>query len=81
MLFSVWITFTSWFALAPGDDVWVKWETVQKILFMCLVGYALTTTRERLNQLIWAVVLTIGLWGVKGRTGSRIFTGNDAPSF
>jgi putative inorganic carbon (hco3(-)) transporter len=33
---------------------------------MCLVGYALTTTRERLNQLIWAVVLTLGVWGVKG---------------
>ena len=64
--FSIWITFTSVFALAPADDVWNKWITVQKILFMCLVGYALTTTRERLNQLIWVVVLTIGLWGVKG---------------
>src|SRR5437763_9150216 len=64
--FSIWITFTPLFALAPADDVWNKWITVQKILFMCLVGYALTTTRERLNQLIWAVVLTIGFWGVKG---------------
>ena len=64
--FSVWITFTSVFALGPADEVWDKWITVQKILFMCLVGYALTTTRERLNQLIWAVVLTIGIWGVKG---------------
>jgi probable O-glycosylation ligase (exosortase A-associated) len=54
------------FALGPADEVWDKWITVQKILFMCLVGYALTTTRERLNQLIWAVVLTIGIWGVKG---------------
>ncbi len=66
LLFSIWITFTSWFALAPAEDVWNKWIVVQKILFMCLVGYALTTTRERLNQLIWAVVVTIGLWGVKG---------------
>jgi len=47
--FSLWITFTSAFALAPADDVWNKWITVQKILFMCLVGYALTTTRERLK--------------------------------
>ena len=47
LLFSVWITFTSWFALAPSEDVWDKWIWVQKILFMCLVGYALTTTRER----------------------------------
>ena len=75
LMFSVWITFTSWFALAPGEDVWVKWETVQKILFMCLVGYALTTTRERLNQLIWAVVLTIGLWGVNGAIWSILHGG------
>jgi probable O-glycosylation ligase (exosortase A-associated) len=66
LLFAFWITFTSWFALVPGDDVWIKWSTVQKILFMCLVGYALSTTRERLNQLIWVIVLTLGLWGVKG---------------
>lgn len=66
LIFSFWITFTSFFALAPSEDVWTKWTTVQKILFMCLVGYALTTTRERLNQLIWVVVLTIGVWGIKG---------------
>jgi putative inorganic carbon (hco3(-)) transporter len=52
--------------LAPPEDVWTKWTIVEKILFMCFVGYALTTTRERLNQLIWAVVLAIGFWGVKG---------------
>jgi putative inorganic carbon (hco3(-)) transporter len=66
LLFSIWITITSWLALAPAEDVWTKWTTVQKILFMCLIGYALTTTRERVNQLIWVVVLTIGAWGVKG---------------
>jgi probable O-glycosylation ligase (exosortase A-associated) len=77
LLFSIWITFTSWFALAPGEDVWNKWITVQKILFMCLVGYALTTTRERLNQLIWAVILTIGLWGVKGALSSILHGGSE----
>jgi probable O-glycosylation ligase (exosortase A-associated) len=77
LLFSIWITFTSSYALAPGEDVWSKWITVQKILFMCLVGYALTTTRERLNQLIWAVVLTIGLWGVKGALSSILHGGGE----
>jgi probable O-glycosylation ligase (exosortase A-associated) len=75
LLFSVWITFTSWFALAPSEDVWTKWMWVQKMLFMCLVGYALTTTRERLNQLLWAVVLTIGIWGVKGALWSILHGG------
>jgi putative inorganic carbon (HCO3(-)) transporter len=66
LVFSLWITITSWFALAPSEDVWGKWKSVEKILFMCLVGYALTTTRERVNQLVWAVILPIGFWGVKG---------------
>jgi len=77
LLFSVWITFTSVFALAPSDDVWNKWTTVEKILFMCLVGYSLTTTRERLNQLIWVVVLTIGIWGVKGAVLSLLHGGGE----
>ena len=45
VIFAVWVTFTSCFALAPADDVWKKWLIFEKILFMCLVGYALTTTR------------------------------------
>jgi putative inorganic carbon (hco3(-)) transporter len=66
LLFSLWMTITSCFALAPAEDVWDRWVYVHKILFMGLVGYALTTTRERVNQLIWVVVLAIGIWGVKG---------------
>jgi putative inorganic carbon (HCO3(-)) transporter len=76
LLFSVWMTFTSLFALAPSEDVWNKWTSVEKVLFMSLVGYALTTTRERLNQLIWAVVLTIGAWGVKGALSSILHGGS-----
>ena len=77
LMFSIWITFTSFFALGPADDVWNKWIIVQKILFMCLVGYALTTTRERLNQLIWVIVLTIGAWGVKGTLFSILHGGGE----
>jgi len=76
LLFALWITITSWVALAPSEDVWGKWSTVAKILFMCLVGYALTTTRERINQLIWAVVLSIGVWAVKGAIWSILHGGS-----
>jgi putative inorganic carbon (HCO3(-)) transporter len=74
-LFSIWITITSSFALAPGNLVWGKWLETEKILIMALVGYALTTTRDRLNQLIWAVVLALGLWGVKGAILSLLHGG------
>src|SRR5438067_1777525 len=43
LLFSIWTTITSCFALAPGDLVWSKWLETEKILIMALVGYALTT--------------------------------------
>lgn len=66
LLFSLWMTVTSFFALGPAYDVWDRWLFVHKILFMCLVGFALTTTREQINQLIWVVVLAVGFWGVKG---------------
>jgi probable O-glycosylation ligase (exosortase A-associated) len=66
LLFSLWMTLTSCFALAPAWDVWDRWVLVHKILFMGLVGYALTTSRERVDQLVWVVVLAVGIWGVKG---------------
>jgi len=66
LMFALWITVTSCLALAPAADVWTKWTIVAKVLFMCLVGYALTTTRERMDQLIWVIVLAIGFWGAKG---------------
>jgi probable O-glycosylation ligase (exosortase A-associated) len=66
LLFALWMTITSLFALGESDDVWHEWSRDNKMLFMCLVGFALTTTRERINQLIWVVALAIGFWGVKG---------------
>lgn len=84
LLFSVWITITSCFALAPVATVWARWEFIQKILLMCLVGYSLTTTRKRVDQLIWVVILAIGFWGVKGGLavilhGGRVTVGIHGP--
>ena len=77
ILFSLWVTITSLFALPPGEDVWFKWAWFQKILLMCLIGFALTTTRERVNQLIWVVVLSIGFWGVKGAISFPLHGGGE----
>ena len=79
LLFSIWMTITSFSALGPSDDVWRQWELVQKILFMCFVGYALTTTRERVDQLVWAVVFSIGIWGVKGAISVAVHGGIGPP--
>jgi probable O-glycosylation ligase (exosortase A-associated) len=77
LLFSLWMTITSIFAVVPATSVWDKWTIVHKMLFMALVGYALTTTRERVNQLIWVVVLSIGFWGVKGGIWGLLHGGGD----
>src|ERR1700730_8482733 len=66
LLFALWGTITSLFALGQSDDLWREWTRDNKMLFMCLVGCALTTNRERVNQLIWVVLLAIGFWGGKG---------------
>jgi probable O-glycosylation ligase (exosortase A-associated) len=76
LLFSIWMTVTSVFALAPDPMVWSKWIETEKILLMCLVGYALTTTRDRLDHLIWAIVLALGVWGVKGAILSLLHGGS-----
>ena len=75
LLFIAWTTISSYYALAPSSMVWSKWIETLKILFMCLVGYALTTTRERVNQLVWAVALALGVWGVKGALMSLLHGG------
>jgi len=75
LLFMVWMTVSSVFASAPSPMVWSKWIETQKILFMCLVGFALTTTRERVSQLVWAIILALGAWGVKGTLMSLLHGG------
>src|SRR5260370_35471273 len=47
---SIWITFTSWSALAPGEDVWGNWTTVQRIRCRSRVGSALTPPRDLRNH-------------------------------
>jgi probable O-glycosylation ligase (exosortase A-associated) len=85
LLFSLWMTLSSYFALVPPDFVWERWVYIHKILLMCLIGYALTTTRERIDQLVWVVVLSIGFWGIKGGLsvilhGSSATTGIHGPA-
>lgn len=76
LLFAAWITITSFFALAPAAVVWPTLIETQKMLFMCLVGYALMTTRERIDQLIWVVVISEGVWGTKGAILSILHGGS-----
>ena len=66
MLFlGVWVSFTTAFALVP-DSAFDKWLQFFKILLMTYVTYQMLHTRERVNLLMWVIVLSVGVYGVKG---------------
>ncbi len=65
-LLMVWISVTSWFGIGPPDQIYDKWQLAEKMLFMTIVAFTLTNSRERLDQLIVVCVLSIAFWGFRG---------------
>jgi probable O-glycosylation ligase (exosortase A-associated) len=65
LLFLGWMFVTTTTAFYP-DLAWPQFEKVAKILLMTFVTLILINTREKLNAMIWIIVLSIGFFGVKG---------------
>jgi len=65
LLFILWMLTTTVFALYP-DLAWVQMERVAKIQIMIFLTPLLINTRERLRNLVWIIVLSLGFYGVKG---------------
>lgn len=65
LVFIAWIGVTTIFAHVPDLAV-EKWQDVMKIMLMTLLTVALMGTRERLNAMIWVIVVSIGFYAVKG---------------
>lgn len=65
ILFVIWMNVTTLFALDP-EEATAHWEKVMKIQLMVFVTLILMWSRERLNALIWVIVISIGFYGVKG---------------
>lgn len=65
LLFFGWMVVTTNTAFFP-DLAWPQFEKVAKILLMTFVTLILINTREKLNAMIWIIVLSIGFYGVKG---------------
>jgi putative inorganic carbon (hco3(-)) transporter len=66
LAFMVWMSFTSLFALQPPDVVYASWSQVFKTQLMLFVAMMLIRGRKQIDQLIWAIVLSVGFFGVKG---------------
>ena len=65
LLLAFWVSFTTVFALVP-ESAFSKWLQFIKILVMTYVTYQMLYTRERINLLMWVIVLSVGIYGFKG---------------
>jgi putative inorganic carbon (HCO3(-)) transporter len=65
LIFAAWMTLTSFFALEPLL-VWREWDRVIKTLLMVVVTLTVLNTEKHIKQLVWVLVLSLGLYGLKG---------------
>lgn len=67
IIFVCWMSFTTIFALNPdSSSVLDAWKQTLKIHLMLLVTIMLIRGREHIEQLIWVIVVSIGIYGTKG---------------
>lgn len=65
ILLAVWISLSTVLAVLPDAAHW-KWDRSIKILVMTFLLIILMQSRERIDALIWVIVLSIGFYAVKG---------------
>ena len=65
ILLALWFCVTYPFSFNP-DNSYYQWTKVMKIDFMILITIGLIQTRQQIMALIWALVISLGLYGVKG---------------
>lgn len=65
MIFLVWLSICTVFAVYPdlAYDQWVKVVKIQLVTFVTLM---LMRDFQRINQLIWVIIFSIGFYSVKG---------------
>ncbi|MBL8286382.1 MAG: putative O-glycosylation ligase, exosortase A system-associated [Rubrivivax sp.] len=66
LLFLLWMSITSLFALNQPEYVFERWLFVLKIQVMVVVTIMLVRTRAQVDWLIWVVALSIAFYGIKG---------------
>jgi probable O-glycosylation ligase (exosortase A-associated) len=65
LLFTLWMFITTWFAFNP-DGAWPQWNKVWKIQLFTFITMMLIDDRKKIDMLIMVMVVSIGLYGVKG---------------
>lgn len=65
MLLILWFCITYPFSFNTGGSYY-QWSKVMKIDFMILIAMGLIRTKRQVIALLWALVISLGLYGVKG---------------
>lgn len=65
LIFFLWTMISTFVALVP-EAAEVGWSQWWKINLMLLITLMLMRDQERINQLVWVVVLSLAFYGVKG---------------
>jgi probable O-glycosylation ligase (exosortase A-associated) len=65
LIFNLWMLFTTFFAFYPAV-AWEQWNKIWKIMLMIYVTMMLINSRQKLDWLVWVIVLSLGFYGVKG---------------
>jgi len=65
ILFFVWVTLTTFFAVET-DSAWQHWDEFGKTLIMVWVTLILVNDRRRMHTLVWLIVVSLGFYGLKG---------------
>jgi probable O-glycosylation ligase (exosortase A-associated) len=74
--FTLWMNLTTLFAFFPGEAQEML-SRVNKIMMMTLVTAMLIKTRKQIDFLVWALVISIGYYGVKGGLFTLLSGGNN----
>lgn len=64
-LYLAWMVVTTMFAIYP-DDAWFRLGEVMKIQLFIFITIMVMTTRQRVDALVWVIVISIGYFSVKG---------------
>lgn len=65
LLFVAWMCLTFVFSLYP-ELAYPQWVKVIKVMFMVFVGMTLLNSRLHLHALLWAIVFSLAVYGIKG---------------
>lgn len=65
LVFVGWMLVTTFFSLYP-ELAWIDWNRAWKVQLFVFLTAVLITDRQKLDWLVWAIVVSLGFFGVKG---------------